>query len=102
MLFAAIDFPLNFAFYARNNTLLPALVGVVSVVVYVGVAFALVQTSGYLGLVWADSAKQASHALIMIGLLQWRIGRLGARVRWGLLQICCASVAMAGVLYLLN
>ncbi|MCX6049922.1 MAG: murein biosynthesis integral membrane protein MurJ [Chloroflexi bacterium] len=102
MLFAALDFPLNFAFYARNNTLLPALVGVVSVAVYVGVALALVQTSGYLGLVWADSAKQASHALIMIGLLQWRIGRLGARVRWGLLQICCASVAMAGVLYLLN
>ena len=28
MLFAAIDFPLNYAFYARNNTLLPALVGV--------------------------------------------------------------------------
>ncbi|CAN5520762.1 murein biosynthesis integral membrane protein MurJ [soil metagenome] len=102
MLFAAIDFPLNFAFYARNNTLLPALVGVISVVVYVGVAFAFVQSLGYLGLVWADSAKQASHALIMIGLLQWRIGRLGAQVRWGLLQICCASAAMAGVLFLLN
>ena len=28
-LFAAIDFPLIYAFYARNNTLLPALVGVV-------------------------------------------------------------------------
>ena len=34
MVFAALDYPLNFAFYARNNTLLPALVGVASVAVY--------------------------------------------------------------------
>lgn len=66
MLFAAVDFPLNFAFYARNNTLLPALVGVASVAVYVIVAFALLQTLGYRGLVWADTAKQAAHALIML------------------------------------
>jgi putative peptidoglycan lipid II flippase len=65
MLFAAVDFPLNFAFYARNNTLLPALVGVASVGVYVIVAFALLQPMGYRGLVWADTAKQAAHAAIM-------------------------------------
>ncbi len=102
MLFAAIDFPLNYAFYARNNTLLPALVGVISVAVYIIVAFAFVQALGYLGLVWADSAKQASHALIMIGLLQWRIGRLGARVGWGLLQIGAASAAMASVVFTIS
>lgn len=100
MLFAAIDFPLNYAFYARNNTLLPALVGVASVVVYIIVAFALVRPFGYLGLVWADSAKQASHALIMVALLYAQIGRLGARVMHGLLQIGLSAAAMAGVIFL--
>ena len=32
MIFAAVDFPLNFAFYARFNTWLPALVGVILIV----------------------------------------------------------------------
>lgn len=102
MLFAAIDFPLNYAFYARNNTLLPALVGVVSVVVYMIVAFALVRPLGYLGLVWADSAKQASHALVMVVLLHRQVGRLGARVLHGLLQIGLGAALMAGSLFLLN
>src|SRR5690606_18643183 len=78
MLFAAVDYPLNFAFYARFNTWLPALVGVISVGIYTVVALALIEPLGYIGLVWADTAKQAGHALIMVFLL-WRVvGRLGA------------------------
>ena len=69
MVFAAIDFPLNYAFYARQNTLLPALVGVASVGVYVVVALTLLDHIGYLGLVWADTAKQAGHAVIISALL---------------------------------
>ena len=86
MLFAAVDQPLNFAFYARHNTWLPALVGVVSVGVYVAAALMLVGPFGYRGLVWADTAKQAGHALIMAGLMarmggvEWR--RLANGVRW--------------------
>jgi len=95
MLFAAVDFPLNYAFYARNNTLLPALVGVVSVAAYAVAALALVQGMGYLGLVWADSAKQASHALIMLGLLVWKVGPLGAGMGRGLTQIGAATALMA-------
>ena len=76
MLFAAIDFPLNYAFYARNNTMGPALVGVFSVAAYVLIAFALLDGLGYRGLIWADSAKQATHALVMLLLLTWRVGRL--------------------------
>jgi putative peptidoglycan lipid II flippase len=99
MVFAAVDFPLNYAFYARNNTLLPALVGVFSVLVYVAVAFALLGWLGYLGLVWADTAKQAAHACVMIGLLYWRVGRLGAQVGQGVLRIVAAAGLMAvGVL----
>lgn len=102
MVFAAIDFPLNYAFYARNNTLLPALVGLFSVVVYVVVALLLLNPLGYLGLVWADSAKQASHALVMLVCLRWRIGPLQAQVVGGALQMVLAAVPMAvviGVLY---
>ena len=95
MLFAAVDFPLNYAFYARNNTLWPALVGVLSVGVYTVVALVLVQGAGFLGLVWADSAKQASHALVMLGLLLWKVGPLGARMGQGMARIGAATGIMA-------
>ncbi len=72
-LFAGIDFPLIYAFYARNDTLLPALVGVLSVVVYAGVALVLIEGLGFLGLVWADTAKQGAHAVVMLGLLYWKL-----------------------------
>lgn len=100
MLFAAIDFPLNYAFYARNNTLWPALVGVLSVGIYVIVAFALLERLGYLGLVWADTAKQASHALVMIGLIMSQIGRQGLIQGRTLGALTIASGFMAMIIWL--
>ena len=95
MLFAAVDYPLNFAFYARFNTWLPALVGVGSVGIYVLVALALIEPLNYLGLVWADTAKQAGHATIMLFLL-WRVvGRLGAETWRGFLAVALAGGVMA-------
>jgi len=102
MLFAAIDFPLNYAFYARNNTLLPALVGVVSVLVYVIVAFALLERLSFLGLVWADSAKQASHALIMIALLGWRVKLVSVSALRSLVRIGCGTLVMTGSISLIR
>ncbi|MEX1019767.1 MAG: murein biosynthesis integral membrane protein MurJ, partial [Litorilinea sp.] len=99
MLFAGIDFPLNYAFYARKNTLLPALVGVASVGVYVIVAYGLLDRLGFLGLVWADTAKQAAHAIVMALLLVWRVGPLGAQIGRGLLHIGLACAVLAGVLW---
>lgn len=98
-LFAAVDFPLNYAFYARNNTLLPSLVGVLSVGVYAAVAFALLPGLGYLGLVWADTAKQAGHALVMIALLLAVVGRLERGMATDLLKIGAAAGAMAGTVW---
>ena len=46
--FAAVDTMLIFAFYARKDTLTPSLVGVVSVIIYLVVALALIQPSGFL------------------------------------------------------
>lgn len=95
MLFAAVDFPLNYAFYARHNTLLPAVIGVISVAVYLLVAATLLQPLGYLGLVWADTAKQASHALLMVAMLYWRVGRLQAHVGRAVVQMVGAALVMA-------
>ena len=67
--FAAVDYLLNNAFYARKNTLLPSLVGVGSVVLYFVAALILVSPFNYLGLVWADTIKHAGHMLVMIVLV---------------------------------
>ncbi len=79
--FAALDFPLIYAFYARNNTLLPALVGLLSVLVYAVVALVLLEGLGFLGLVWADTAKQCAHAVIMLALLYWKLESVSRRGR---------------------
>lgn len=99
MVFAGIDFPLNYAFYARKNTLLPALVGVASVGVYVVTAYALLDRLGFLGLVWADTAKQAAHALVMCFFLIRRVGSLHADILRGASQIGLACAILAGVLW---
>jgi putative peptidoglycan lipid II flippase len=75
LVFAAVDWPLNYAFYARQNTLTPALVGVLSVGVYLAVALRLIGSLGMLGLVLADSAKHFSHASTMFFLSRKTIGR---------------------------
>jgi putative peptidoglycan lipid II flippase len=97
MLFAAIDYPLNLAFYARQNTHVPAFVGVVSVGFYLLTAWALMGPLGYLGLVWADSAKQMGHALIMVVLISWQVGMRRQMLGNGTLWILLAGVG-AGVL----
>ncbi len=100
MLFAAVDFPLNFAFYARNTTLLPALVGVLSVGIYVMVAFALIDLLGFLGLVWADTAKQAGHALVMFVLLTQKVGGVRLNAGNGLVRVLAAGGLMGAAMAL--
>ncbi len=78
LVFAAIDWPLNYAFYARQDTLTPALVGILSVGIYLVVALVLIRPLGMLGLVLADSTKHLGHALTMLILTQRRIGSLAA------------------------
>ncbi len=102
MLFAAVDFPLNYAYYARGNTLLPALVGMASVAVYVAVALTLVEPLGYRGLVWADTAKQAAHAVTMLLLLGRTLQRLQAGMVRGLWPLALAAGAMALALALVD
>jgi putative peptidoglycan lipid II flippase len=101
LVFAAVDWPLNYAFYARQDTLTPALVGILSVGIYLAVALALIQPLGMLGLVLADSAKHFSHALIMLFLTARRMGGL-AGLRLGQMagKALVAASAMAGLMVL--
>lgn len=96
LIFAAVDWPLNYAFYARQDTLTPALVGVISVGVYLAVALSWVGPLGILGLVLADSAKHFSHVLVMLILTWRRMGSLrGLGLSRTLLKAAVASALMA-------
>ncbi len=96
LIFASIDWPLNYAFYARQDTLTPNLVGVISVGVYLAVALSWMEPFGMLGLVLADSAKHVSHVLVMLILTWRRMGNLrGLGVGWALLKAIVASALMA-------
>ncbi len=101
LIFAAVDWPLNYAFYARQDTLTPALVGVLSVGVYLAVALTLIRRMGMLGLVLADSAKHCAHALTMLLLTQRRTGGLSdLRLGWTAGKTFLAAGAMAGLMIL--
>ena len=102
--FAAIDWPLNYAYYARQNTLVPAVVGVFSVFAYLVVAVTLgpvLNLAGlpasllFVGLVLADTAKQASHAGVMTVLTRRQVGPAALA---GMGRTAAASVVAAAVM----
>ncbi|MDE2854064.1 MAG: murein biosynthesis integral membrane protein MurJ [Chloroflexota bacterium] len=96
--FAALDLLLVYAFYARKDTLTPALVGIVSLVCYLAVALLLFERFGLFSLMIADSVKHFVHASIS-GVLLWR--RLGGFGRQRLARTgaksALASLVMAGL-----
>ena len=98
--FATIDWPLNYASYARQDTTTPALVGVLSVVVYLGAALAMVRPLGMLGLVLADSIKHSAHAVVMLVLTQKRVqGIHGQGLPGALIKILAASLVTGAVIW---
>jgi len=69
--FAAVDLLLVFAFYARQNTLTPALVGLISLGAYMVVAITLLPWYSLYALMIADSVKFLIHT----GVSAWLLGR---------------------------
>jgi len=100
--FAAIDLPLVYAFYARKNTLTPALVGVLGVSLYLVAALipALVRDLRMTDLVLANSIQLTGHALVMLWLIHHRVGKLSGRsLERTTLKALAASLVMGGAVY---
>jgi putative peptidoglycan lipid II flippase len=98
LLAAAVDQPLIFAFYARKDTLTPALVGVGTTILYVMVAVgaAGLGTLTLPLLVLINALKLTAHALTMLVLARLRLGGLGGHGLWALaLKAALASLVMA-------
>jgi len=99
--FAAVDLPLVFAFYARQNTMTPALVGVLGVGLYLVAALtpALFRNLRMTDLVLANSVQLTGHALVML----WLTHRLGSLRGRGLgrttLRALAASLVMGGAAF---
>lgn len=89
---AAYDQVLIFAFYARQNTRLPVAIGVMAVLVYLAVAFALVDSFGMMGLVLANSAQFIAHTVVIWYFARTRFGWM-ATPRLNFLVPRCALAA---------
>ncbi len=92
--FAAIDLLLVYAFYARKDTLTPALIGLFSLTVYMGVALVLSPQFGLFSLMIADSVKHVVHAVISAYVMHRRLKGFADRR----LAITAAKSAVAALL----
>jgi putative peptidoglycan lipid II flippase len=99
LVFAAVDQPLIFSFYARRDTWTPALVGVATVVLYVLLALAptLFAPLTLNGLILANSLKWAVHALLMLILLRRRTGGVRGHGVWSTVFTAALLSAVMGV-----
>ncbi len=96
--FLALDQLLVAAFYARKNTLTPALVGIGSWAFYLLIALPLVSGIGMPALAFAQSVQNSAHALILLLLLRRAIGPLaGEGLLAALGKICLAALIMGAV-----
>jgi putative peptidoglycan lipid II flippase len=102
LIFAAVDQLLIFAFYARKDTLTPALVGVWANIAYAVTALVL-QWAGALTLpllILINSFKWAVHAVTMLLLARRHLDGLGKLGLWSLtLKAVVASLIMAPVTF---
>ena len=101
--FVAIDQLLLSAFYARKNTLIPVLVGVVSFSGYLAVALPFRSTIGMPALAFANTVQNSLHPVILLVLLRMAIGPLHLREMLpATLKICVATAAMVVVAWSLQ
>ncbi|HEX2620646.1 MAG TPA: murein biosynthesis integral membrane protein MurJ [Phototrophicaceae bacterium] len=98
--FNAVDLLLVFAFYARQNTLTPALIGAVTSLLYVGLASVLVHNTGagLFGIMIADALRIALHVLVCGWLLRGIVGNFNGIGRH-LLQMMGAALVMGLAIY---
>ena len=98
--FAALDLLLVYAFYARQDTLTPAVIGLVSLMIYMVVALVLLPRYGLLSLMIADSTKHVVHASASAYLLNRRMRGLGGqRLAMTALKTGFAAAVMGAVAF---
>ncbi len=99
--FSAVDQILIFAFYARKNTLTPAMIGIAQFAVYLVIAFGTYKTWGLPGLVLAWSAQLAFHAIVTAVFLLRSMRAAGGLRGYGIgstaLRAGGASISLAVV-----
>lgn len=105
--FVALDQLLIAAFYARKNTKIPVIIGVVSIFFYLIVALPFYKNIGVPALAFANTMQNSMHALILLFLLRRAMGVLHIRTAMpALLKICLAAALMGlaswGVLIVLG
>lgn len=99
--FAALDLLLVYAFYARQDTLTPALIGMLTLIVYMVVAITLQPTYGLFSLMIADSVKHMIHAVLSAYLLYRRLNGLGSQrllLTFGKTALAAAAMGIAALL----
>jgi putative peptidoglycan lipid II flippase len=95
--FAAIDVLLVFAFYARQDTITPSLIGVGTIVIYLLLAVGLLPTWGLFSLMIADSFKHLLHTLISGLILGNRMGGMRQHGVYRTLGLVIVAAALMGL-----
>jgi putative peptidoglycan lipid II flippase len=95
--FAAVDLLLIFAFYARQDTLTPALIGVGVNILYLAAAILLLPSWGLFSLMIADSLKQLLHALAAGAILWRRLGGLDGHGLFRTLGVALIAASAMGL-----
>ncbi len=101
--FVAIDQLCMAAFFARKNTLVPVIVGLVTILGYLGVALPFYSTIGMPALAFANTVQNTTHGIIMLILCRVVLGGLHIRRNLpALLKILGAALLMGFVAWLLQ
>lgn len=96
--FVAIDQLLIAAFYARKNTIVPTIVGVISIGFYLLVAVPFGLTIGLPALAFANTMYIVSHAIILFILLTLAIGSFTNRALLGGVGRILLAAAVMGLI----
>jgi putative peptidoglycan lipid II flippase len=100
--FLVLDQLLIAAFYARKNTRVPVLIGILGWGFYLAIALPLVGSVGMPALAFANTFQNSMHALILLVLLRRAIGPLAGEGLLGALgKICLAAAIMGALCWLL-
>jgi putative peptidoglycan lipid II flippase len=101
--FVAMDQLLIAAFYARKNTIIPVVVGMVSILGYLAVALPFWSTIGMPALAFANTVQNSLHAIILLVLLRMAIGHIRIReIIPTVLKILVATAAMVAVAWVVQ